>query len=252
MATGRADPVPLRSGTSAAPLPPRVRSLPWLGSTIALAGDLPAFMVRRYRQYGPAFRVTMLGREFTVLAGREANLFMTHAGATLLRSRETWERYNLEFGAPRALTNIDGPPHARQRKVMKPGYSREAAAGRLDVLVRVTREDTARWPVGRPLAINALLKPMIVEPLGLLLVGRSPRAYVGDLIRFIRLNLMVNVTRVLPRLLLLWPPYQRSRARCLELARRVLRDHETGETPRQDVSLIYDIVDAARADPGLI
>src|SRR5688572_10184775 len=109
---------PTRSGPLSAPLGPRVRGLPWLGSALAMAGDLPAFLVASYRRHGPVFRLTMVGREFTVLAGRDANVFMTHAGAAQLRSREAWERFNLEAGSPRALTNLDGEPHARQRKVM--------------------------------------------------------------------------------------------------------------------------------------
>jgi cytochrome P450 len=63
---------------------------------------------------------------------------------------------------------------------------------------------------------------------------------------------MVNVTGVLPRSLLRWPPYRRSRARCLELARGVLDAHRSGQVPRRQPSLIHDILDAAEADPGLI
>lgn len=217
-----------------------------------MSGDLPAFMVANYRRHGPAFRLEMLGREFTVLAGRDANVFMTHAGAAQLRSREAWERFNLEFGAPRALTNLDGEPHARLRKVMKQGYSRDAVAGRLEVLVRVARDETTRWPLGQPMPVNAALKPLVVEQLGVLIGGRSPRPYVTDLVRFLRLNLMVNVTGVLPRLLLRWPPYRRSRARCLELARSVLQACRSGEAPRQEVSLLHDILDAVKADPSLL
>jgi hypothetical protein len=85
MATRPAAPLPPPAGPSAAPLAPAVRALPWVGSAFALSGDLPAFMVASYRRHGPAFRLKMLGREFTVLAGRDANLFMTHAGAALPR-----------------------------------------------------------------------------------------------------------------------------------------------------------------------
>lgn len=63
------------------PLPPLVPGLPLIGNAPALAKDIIGFVVEQYQQFGPIFRVRALKEEMVVLAGPEANIFVTQEGA---------------------------------------------------------------------------------------------------------------------------------------------------------------------------
>ena len=54
------------------PLPPRADGLPLIGSLIPMLGDTNKFMTAQYLKHGPVFRVHILNKRFTVLAGPEA------------------------------------------------------------------------------------------------------------------------------------------------------------------------------------
>ena len=61
------------------------------------------FVTERYLELGPVYRIRVIGRRFTVLAGPEANRLVQREGAKHLRSFEYWTRFNARFGAARYL-----------------------------------------------------------------------------------------------------------------------------------------------------
>ena len=63
-----------------APLPPIAPGFPLLGNTLAIFRDPVALFVKMYQEVGPIFRVRVPGREYTVLAGPEATLFLAQGG----------------------------------------------------------------------------------------------------------------------------------------------------------------------------
>lgn len=71
------------SGATGAPLPPLVPGLPVLGNALSMQHDPLSFLVDCYQRYGPIFRLKALKREFTVMAGIEANQFLARRRRTL-------------------------------------------------------------------------------------------------------------------------------------------------------------------------
>ena len=51
---------------------PRVKGVPFVGSTLEMAKDPAAFFVRAYRDYGPVYQVNVFGRKQYVIAGVES------------------------------------------------------------------------------------------------------------------------------------------------------------------------------------
>ena len=51
---------------------PKVKEWPLIGSLIGMATDPARFFYNNYRKYGPCYRMTLLGKRYTVLAGPEA------------------------------------------------------------------------------------------------------------------------------------------------------------------------------------
>ena len=118
---------------------PTVPSLPLIGSVPLMAKDPARFFVNCYRKYGPVFRVRLLGKTYTVIAGVEAATFMgTREGKESLRSKEFWQGLVDEYGATRVLTGEDGEGHKELRNIMRHGYSKESIRGRYEELVTIT------------------------------------------------------------------------------------------------------------------
>ncbi|MGB1581207.1 MAG: cytochrome P450, partial [Nevskiales bacterium] len=57
--------------------PPHVREWPLIGSLPGMMTDPARYFYDCYRKYGPAYRMNLLGQEYTVLAGEPAVSFMS-------------------------------------------------------------------------------------------------------------------------------------------------------------------------------
>ena len=223
-----------------------------------MAGDVGAFFTQQYLRLGPVFRVHALGRRFTVLAGPEANLFVTRKGRLHLRSREFWMDFDRELGAARSMLSMDGAEHARMRKAQKTGYSRSFIHEHLDDVIGITRREVAAWPLDEPVPALYALQRIITDQLGTLAAGMSPRDYLDDMIVFVRTLLAARVTRQRPALLLRTPRFRRARQRVEELYSTVRAMHDPEHRPDADADadaetdLVDDILALHHADPQFL
>lgn len=237
----------------AAPRPPLVAGLPVVGNTIDMARDPAAFFLRSYRRYGPAFRIRVLGREQTVIAGPEAAVFMgTGEGRDCLRSKEFWQGLTREYGAQRTLTGEDGQSHKELRAIMRRGYSRKAIEGKYPEVIAITEDALARdWVPGTKVAVVPAMQYLIVDQLGTLLTGEAPREYVEDIRLLITYILNVLVTKQRPQVMLHDPRYRRAKARVNELGEAMIAQFRAGERSRSS-ALVEDIMRANAERPDLI
>ena len=236
------------------PAPPAAPGLPLVGDAFALAGDVGAFFTEQYLRLGPVFRVHALHRRFTVLAGPEANLFVTRHGTTHLRSREFWMDFDRELGAARSMLSMDGAEHARMRKAQKTGYSRSFIHEHLDDVIGITRREVAAWPLDEPVAGLYALQRIITDQLGTIAAGLSPRDYLDDMIVFVRTLLAARVTRQRPALLMRTPRFRRARQRIEELYAtvRAAHEHAPDQQPDVDTDLVDDLLALHHADPQFL
>jgi cytochrome P450 len=98
--------------------------LRWLGPARAFFRDPLNFHVEAYRQCGPVYRITLLGRTTTVLAGLEANRFVWENDA-LWDFGVTGAIFRENFGNT-YLTQLDGEAHAKKRRRMQAGFKPQA------------------------------------------------------------------------------------------------------------------------------
>ena len=223
-----------------------------VGDAFALAGNVGAFFTEQYLRLGPVFRVRALNRRFTVLAGPEANLFVTRQGTTHLRSREFWMAFDQELGAARSMLSMDGAEHARMRKAQKPGYSRSFIHEHLDDVIRITRREVAEWPLDEPFAGLYALQRIITDQLGSLAAGVSPRDYLDDMIVFVNTLLAARVTHQRPAVLMRTPRFRRARQRVEELYAAVRAAHEPENGPDAASDLVDDVMALHHADPQFL
>jgi cytochrome P450 len=236
--------------TKQAPLAP---GLPILGNALQLGQATRAFLFEKHLELGPVYRVRALNREFTVLAGVEANQFMIRNGRSLFRSREFWQELDAELGADRSLISMDGDDHSRMRKAQKSGYSRSVILNNIPQVIAMTGQEIDSWPVGEPLPGLYSLQRIITEQLGYLAAGYSPRAYLDDMITFVRTLLVTKVTKQRPNFFTYLPTYRKAKARALELAQQVHDVHQTSpEVSGRPRDLIDDLFQLAAEDPDFL
>jgi cytochrome P450 len=238
------------------PKTPVVRGLPVLGNALGMAKDPARFFVECYREHGPVFRVKILNKTYTVIAGVEAANFLgTKEGRESLRSKEFWQGLVEEYGATRTLTGEDGESHKELRDIMRRGYSREAIKGRHDELVAITDRSIERdWKTGEPVPVVQAMQYMVTDQLGSILTGSAPLDYVQDIRTTILYILNVLVTRQRPKVLLRHPRYKRAKARVFELGERMIADYHARAGARKDdeKNLVDDIMDAHLSNPRVM
>ena len=232
--------------------PPSAPSLPLVGDALAMAGDVGAFFTRQYLQLGPVFRVRALHRRFTVLAGPEANLFVTREGSRHLRSREFWMDFDKELGAARSMVSMDGAEHARMRKAQQPGYSRSFIHEHLHDVIAITRREVAEWPLDEPIPGLYALQRIITEQLGTIAAGVSPRDYLDDMIVFVRTLLAARVTRQRPAVLMRTPRFRRARQRVEELYKTVRAVHDPDRRSGAEPDLVDELLALHHVDPQFL
>ena len=235
---------------------PRSWKLPIIGNTLEMAKDPARFFFDCYRKYGPVFRVNVLGRTHTVIAGAEAANFMgTREGREALRSKEFWEGLVDEYGAERTLTGEDGEMHLRLRAIMKRGYSRESIKGRYSELIDISDVSIDRdWKPGGLVPVVQAMQYMVTEQLGQILTGVAPLEYVKDIRTTILYILNVLVTRQRPKFLLRNPEYKRAKARVFELGQEMIARYHAKKARADDTArnFVDDVMEAHEREPDLM
>lgn len=234
---------------SSAPLPPLVPGLPILGSGLGMMNDPLGFLLKQYSNFGPIFRLKALNRQITVLAGPEANQFLSRLGDEQLGSRELFGGFADEMNTEVFLTAMDGASHRYLRRQMRPGYSREKMTPHLAQAAELVRAEARGWQIGQRLAVLPAIQHITANQLGIIMVNRLPGEYFNDIWTFLNTVMKVTVMKTQPKLMLRLPGYQRSRRRVLELAQLIINEHRAHPPVDRTADLVDDML-AARDEDG--
>jgi cytochrome P450 len=111
-----------------------------------LLADPVAYFTSGYRTHGAVFRTRYRGSDWVTIAGIEANDFFW-------QNTQDWSYekagpgFRDQFG-PTYLTQLDGAPHLRKRRLLKAGFSAEAVGQYVPVMAGETDrflEDRTEW-----------------------------------------------------------------------------------------------------------
>ncbi len=240
---------PLRRADSDAqhPDPPAARGRPLVGNALAMMSDATGFFTAQHRKLGSVFRIRIFSNTHTVLAGREANLFMQRRERFHLGAGDMWKAFSKELGASRFLLGMDGAEHLRLRRAMKDGFSRARFNDRIADLVEIVRRQIAEWPLNDPLPGFPTMQRIATEQVGMASGGYSAREYVDDLAFFFKKLVATRVLRRYPAPLYT-PRFKRALRRVEELCDQVLASHQLEYRERPN-DLIDDLITLHRADP---
>ena len=223
--------------------PPLVPGLPLLGNALELTNDSVGFFVKNYQRFGPIFRIQALNQKFIVLAGPEANHFMSQIGDDYLSPREIWSKIIPEYGTDMFISALEGASHRHLRQVMNRGYSREAILPHLSLLVKTTEHIADQWQIGQRIKVIDVMRQLVVEQLGLALANRAPGDYLPDLRLFFCTNL--NVTfKGWPQMAQRLPHYLKAKARVVELGQEIIANHRLHPPVERERDFIDDLLEA--------
>jgi CRP-like cAMP-binding protein/cytochrome P450 len=200
-----------------APSPPVVTGWPLVGSTFQFLKDAPGVLVRAYRELGPIFRLRALWIKYTVIGGKEAELFMQQGLPARYLSREKiFHAIGKELGTDDFMMSQTGPTHLRLRRLLGLGYSREAASAFVPDFVEVVREEVRRWPAGSVYGVMKAANRIAFEQYCRLMCGHSLDQHFADAMTTIETNMNVG-GRIWPFLALKNPRYRKARNKVIGL-----------------------------------
>lgn len=242
-----------KDGNTGAPLPPLARGLPVLGSALRMREEPLAYLLELYRTLGPIYRVRALNREFTVMAGLDANQFLSRAGEEYLGSRELFGGFAEEMRSDVFLVAMDGEPHRRLRKLMRRGFSREAIVPHVRCVIDMTRAAARQWQPGQVVTVVPAMQRIVTEQLGVILGGHALGPDFEPVWRFLNTIMTVLVLKTAPGFMLRRPAYLKAKARVFALGEEVLAEHRAHPPgPDRPADLIDDMLAAHVTEPDFI
>ena len=232
--------------------PPLARGLLVLGSVFHLLGDIRAFLTEQYLELGPVFRIRALNRQLTVLAGAEANVFVSEEGAKFLIASPDLTSMVNAMGAERAIGNMDGPDHTRMRQATISSYTRSYAEENIAMIVGATRRAISEWPLDEPIPAFHAFQRISADLLGTLNAGVPSLPYADDLIALVRTLTLVHLAHRRPSFVQYTPGFRRTRRRIDAFISEIMAAH--GREPNDDKlhDLVDDLLALQRSDPEFL
>lgn len=205
-----------------------------------LLRDPSVFFVDAYKKYGPAFRVTAFGKEYTILTGKEALRFFQATGERYFGRESVYRRFALELGSSTFILGAQGSSHARLRRMMKLAFSRQVASVFIPAMVEAIQREIRSWKVGERVNVMDTMAALSFEAYGYAMTNRSLNEYFADALQFATTSMRVGAM-VRPAFFLYLPGYRRAKHRIYRLMRSLLDEHRsrTRNDPRE-----FDILDA--------
>ena len=241
---------PARPAVSAKRIP-FVQGLPILGSAREAAADIRAFLAEKYLELGPVFEIRLLHRRMLVLAGPDANRFVSRQGRHVFSAYQPWRGFADRFGASRLMLSMDGPEHLQYRKAFGPALSRARFLDHLATASEIARRHVVDWPLDQPTEPLLAVQKILADQMGVILAGASAGEYLEDLIVFLEMLPTTAVAKQFP-FFLFGRKFRKARARLEELARKTLEAHQPGGPFEQAGDLVNDVIDLHNADPGFM
>ena len=210
-----------------APSPPLVKGWPLLGSTFQFLRDAPGVLNRAYRKYGPVFRLRALWIRYTIIGGKEAELFMQQGLPIRYLSREKiFHAIGKELGTDDFMMSQSGPTHLRLRRLLALGYSRESASAFVPDFIEAVSEEVRKWPAGSVRRVMEEVNRIAFEQYCRVMCGRSLREHFAEAMTTIETNMNVG-GRVWPFMALKNPWYRKARNKVIGLISDMVRAAES-------------------------
>jgi cytochrome P450 len=195
-----------------------------LGNALSLFRDPLPLFVNMYQTAGPIFRVRAPGRNYTVLAGPEATLFLAQGGEEYLSSREVFSKAMSELRTENFIAALEGEAHQHQRKILKPGLSREAVNRYIPKMLQAAGQIARAWEPGQRVKIKPTMQLLVSQQLGLAMTNHAPGERFKDAVIFAETLIGAGVAGTWPAIMLRRPTYRAAKKRVVALMRQLIEE----------------------------
>ncbi|GAB4525863.1 MAG: cytochrome P450 [Anaerolineales bacterium] len=233
-------------------MPPLAPGQPFLGHALEMYRNPILHMRYLYYKMGPIYRLRVPGREFTIMAGIDANQMLSGTGDTYFRSAGEFDDFQHEMKATHFLINMDGEDHNRLRRLLRGGYSKHLYLQNIAQAVDITRRQLRTWQPGMRLGVLDACQRIVTEQIGTLIIGHAPGDYFADLRLFMNTILRTLVTKTWPRAMLYRPAYRRAKARIWQLARQVTDESRHLPPEERRPGLLRDLLECYEQGSDLV
>lgn len=197
-------------------------------------------------QLGAIYRFRAGRREYTVLAGREANLRLKERDGKDFLSYEIFQEAGRQLHQSGCfISELDGEPHQQVRKTMQPGFTPEAADSYVPRMAAGVEQVVRGWQVGQVLHMNAAMQELVSNGLGLAMVHHAIGNGYKDAVTFGSFLNGAAIAKTWPRPLLYHPGYLLAKWR---MERRMDKLMKQRGTPNESER---DLLDVVLGQPGL-
>jgi len=161
------------------PLPPGSLGLPWIGESLAIAGNNHGFYKDRFKKYGPIFKTRLFGINFIVFSGPDAmHRFATDPAI----ERGGTDPISVKQIFVKSLALIDGPEHrARKAVMLKAVQHRDAIERYLPRMQQIMSTIIGKWEKDGKATVLPDLRVMSAMLSGTLYTGDESKAHIDEL-----------------------------------------------------------------------
>jgi cytochrome P450 family 135 len=142
------------------------------------------FLEHCSRAYGDVFTMRLpLGIDLVHLADPELARPVFSGDPDALRAGEANATFLEPLLGRHSVLVLDGPEHARQRKLILPAFHGDRMRGWEATIRDITRAEIARWPVGQPFALRPSMQSITLDVIIRVVFGVEGSARGDDLRR---------------------------------------------------------------------
>lgn len=239
-----------RAGTQALP---RIGLWDCISSPAFRAGNFAKFCAEQAERHGPAYALSVPGKELVILAGAEMNQWVGRKGRLHLRTRDYLEDFQTAWGTARSIASMDGADHYRMRKAARAGNARAVVEDRLAEVFSLGRASFRHWGVDRVLPGEMTCQRFIGKQIARLSTSIDPSVEILDgLLAYEWRALLVYVLGMLPAMTLRTPAMRRAHKAVLDLYAQIHTDHSPAQRENKRRDLVDDLLDLHQSDPQFL
>ncbi|MCC6995797.1 MAG: cytochrome P450 [Deltaproteobacteria bacterium] len=203
-------------------LPPGSR-LPKVVQTAAWVGQPLWLLERTLREFGPIFSLSLAGMGDMVLVATPEAVRQVFTGDPAVLHAGQANELLRSFVGSRSILLLDGPAHARERKLLMPPFHGERMTAYAEAMREATEASLARWPLHKHFPIQRRMQDITLAVIVRTVFGISdPRGAteIADLLAtYIDAatdspwRMLPAILRIDPNKLLPWAPLARLKRR---------------------------------------
>jgi len=220
---------------------PQASGIPIAGSAFSLMKNPVSFFVDQYHKNGPVYKVKAFHKSFIVMSGIEANKFMHEEGKNHFKMADSWGVFRESFNAEKHIL-CDGEEHIKIRKIMRRGFSPIMLENRVPEVIDYMKSLLQSNANVENISGVRFMRKIIADQMGNLMANTYANEYFDDILFFTRSLINIGAERWPKNIVTKLPKYKKSRKRCIELSKKIIKEHRDGNKSNREFDLIDDLL----------